>query len=123
MRTSLTTCLRLATCLRIWLTNTIKKGGANRVYLRDKRRHPGQEVAEVQQDVEGHGDNPTNQTVVGLLNFCSNLLTYLGTALLWSCRRTKNNANSEAPLGSALGSAVVVAARTSQNSPSTHSGE
>jgi hypothetical protein len=54
---------------------------------------------------------PTTSTTVGLLSFCSNLLTYLGTALLWSFRCPKNNANSEAPLGSA-----VVAARTSQNS-------
>src|SRR5215217_8963198 len=53
--------------------------------------------------------------MVGLLSFCSNLLTYLGTALLlWPFRCTKNNANSEAPFGSAL----VVAACTSQNSPS-----
>src|SRR5215218_10494418 len=50
--------------------------------------------------------------MVGLLSFCSNLLTYLGTALLlWPFRCTKNNANSEAPFGSAL----VVAACTSQN--------
>src|SRR5215207_1732683 len=53
--------------------------------------------------------------MVGLLSFCSNLLTYLDTALLlWPFRCTKNNANSEAPFGSA----VVVAACTSQNSPS-----
>jgi hypothetical protein len=62
---------------------------------------------------------PTTSTTLGLLSFCSNLLTYLGTALLlWPFRCTKNNANSEAPFGSA-----VVAPRTSQNSPSTHSDE
>jgi hypothetical protein len=27
----------------------------------DKRCHPGQEVAEVQQNVEGNGDNPYDQ--------------------------------------------------------------
>jgi hypothetical protein len=58
---------------------------------------------------------PTTSTTVGLLSFCSNLLTYLGTALLWPCRRTKDNANSEAPFGSA-----VVAARTSQNAQHTN---
>jgi hypothetical protein len=29
--------------------------------VRDKRRHPRQEVAEVQQDVEGHGDHPNDE--------------------------------------------------------------
>jgi hypothetical protein len=58
---------------------------------------------------------PTTSTTVGLLSFCSNLPTYLGTALLWPCRRTKDNANSEAPFGSA-----VVAARTSQNAQHTN---
>jgi hypothetical protein len=29
--------------------------------VRDKRRHPGQEVAEVQKDVDGHGDHPHDQ--------------------------------------------------------------
>jgi hypothetical protein len=61
---------------------------------------------------------PTTSTTVGLLSYCSNLLTYLGTALLWPCRRTKDNANSEAPFGSA-----VVAARTSQNAQHTNFGE
>ena len=46
--------------------------------------------------------NPTTSTTLGLLSFCSNLLTYLGTALLWACRCTKNNASSEAPFGSAF---------------------
>jgi hypothetical protein len=31
------------------------------VHVRDKRRHPGQEEAEVQQEVEGHGDHPRDQ--------------------------------------------------------------
>src|SRR5918997_6763574 len=60
---------------------------------------------------------PTTSTTVGLLSLCSKVRTYLGPALLWPFRCTKNNANSEAPFGSA----VVVAARTSQKSPSTHS--
>jgi hypothetical protein len=41
--------------------NSFRKGVTNRVYVADKRRHPGQEVAEVQQDVEGHGDHPHHQ--------------------------------------------------------------
>jgi hypothetical protein len=42
---------------------------------------------------------PTTSTTLGLLSFCSNLLTYLGTALLWPFRCTMNNANSESPFG------------------------
>jgi hypothetical protein len=29
--------------------------------VRDKRRHPGQEEAEVQQNVEGYGDHPNDE--------------------------------------------------------------
>ena len=63
---------------------------------------------------------PTTSTTVGLLRLCSNLLTYLGTALLpWPFGSTKDNADSEAPFASAF----VVAARTAQKTPSTQSGE
>jgi hypothetical protein len=41
--------------------NSVRKGDANRVYVPDKRRHAGQEVAEVQQNVDGHGDNPHDE--------------------------------------------------------------
>jgi len=41
--------------------NTVGKGDADGVYVRDKRRHPGQEVAEVQQDVEGLGNHTYDQ--------------------------------------------------------------
>jgi hypothetical protein len=41
--------------------NSVRKGEANRVYVRDKRRHPGQEVAEVQQNVESQGDHPHDE--------------------------------------------------------------
>ena len=46
---------------------------------------------------------PTTSTTVGLLSLCSNLLTYLGTALLpWPFGSTKDNAKSEAPFASAF---------------------
>ena len=46
---------------------------------------------------------PTTSTTVGLLRLCSNLLTYLGTALLpWPFGSTKDNANSEALFASVL---------------------
>jgi hypothetical protein len=45
--------------------NGLGKGGAHGVgvgvYLPDKRRQPGHEDQEVQQDVEGHGDHPSDQ--------------------------------------------------------------
>jgi hypothetical protein len=41
--------------------NSVRKGEANRVHVHDKRRHPGQEVAEVQQNVEGQGDHPHDE--------------------------------------------------------------
>jgi hypothetical protein len=59
--------MRIATSLRIRVTNSLRKGGANRVYVRDKRRHPGQENAEVQQNVEGHGEYPNDQHHLGLV--------------------------------------------------------
>jgi hypothetical protein len=40
--------------------NSVRKGDANRVYVRDEWRHPGQEVPEVQQNVEGNGDHPND---------------------------------------------------------------
>jgi hypothetical protein len=35
--------------------------------VRDKRRHPGQEEAEVQQNVEGHGEYPNDEHHLGLV--------------------------------------------------------
>ena len=31
------------------------------MYVRDKRRHPGQKDAEVQQNVQRHGDHPSDE--------------------------------------------------------------
>ena len=41
--------------------NSVGNGEADRVYVSDKRRHPGQKVPEVQQNVYGHGDHPHDE--------------------------------------------------------------
>ena len=53
--------MRVTICLRMGFTNSLRKGRTNRVYVLDKGRRPGQVVAKVQQDVEGHGEHPHDE--------------------------------------------------------------
>ena len=55
------------------LTDGLGKGGADRAYVRDERGHAGQEVTEVQHNVQSD-DTTTTSTTIGLFSFCSNLL-------------------------------------------------
>ncbi len=80
----------------------------------DKQRRPGQVVARVQKDVEGHGDHSHDEHDSRLVE----RLLYprqLGTALLWSLQVVHKIRQIAKPRSSS----AVVAARTSENLSST----
>ena len=70
------------------------------MYALDKQHRPGQEDAEVQQDVDGHGTNPTTSTTLGLLSASSNLVTWVlsffgppSAKIEWSVGRARCSAS------------------------------